>query len=417
MYASQWYRIGTMTRTSLTLEQKWQDTLPELNEKQRRHYAAREAKAYGFGGVAYFSRVTGLSRDTINQGIKELESGKTLQGSRIRRPGGGRKKLEQHQPQLVEAVETEANPKTDKRVVVKWTSHSIAHIAEAVTKRGFTVGLETVRRILKDNGYALKANKKDLEGGKDHSDRDAQFRHINMTGLKAQIQGFPIMSIDAKKTERIGNMKNAGKEWLPPGEQTKVDVYDFGQKDPKKKSRTMKAIPYGIYDVLKKQGFVSVGIDHNTAEFAVASLTNWWHTTGSKNYSQATDILLLCDGGSSNGARNKLWKYCLQQFATTTGLVVHVSHYPPGTSKWNAIEHEMFNFITINWRARPLIAYEVVLELLRHTTTKTGLHIEAMLDEHDYETKKKVTDEQLRSINIQGDAFHPEWNYTIRPQA
>src|SRR3989440_5014101 len=404
-----------MTRTSLTLEQKWQDTLPELNEKQRRHYAAREAKAYGFGGVAYFSRVTGLSRDTINQGIKELESGKALQGSRIRRPGGGRKKLEQHQPQLVEAVETEANPKTDKRVVVKWTSHSIAHIAEAVTKRGFTVGLETVRRILKDNGYALKANKKDIEGGTDHPDRDEQFRHINMMGLKMQLQEQPIMSIDAKKTEKIGNLKKNGREWMPPGETTNVDVYDFGRKDPNKKGRIMKAIPYGVYDVLKKQGFVNVGIDHNTAEFAVASLTNWWSAIGSTEYAGATDILLFCDSGSSNGSNNKLWKYSLHQFADRTGLPVHVCHYPPGTSKWNAIEHEMFSFINMNWRARPLVAYEVILELIRHTSTKTGRQIEAILDEHEYETGKKINDEQMWRVDIQGDAFHPQWNYTIRP--
>lgn len=404
-----------MTRTSLTVEQKWRDTLPELNEKQRRYYAAREAKVYGFGGVTAFARATGMNRDTINQGIKELEAGNTLQGDRIRRPGGGRKKLEQHQPGLTDAVETEANPKTDKRVVVRWTSHSIAHIAEAVTKRGFTVGLETVRRILKDKGYALKANKKDIEGGTDHPDRDEQFRHINMMGLKMQLQEQPIMSIDAKKTEKIGNMKNNGREWMPAGETTNVDVYDFGQKDPNKKGRIMKAIPYGVYDVLKKQGFVNVGIDHNTAEFAVASLTNWWSTIGSTQYAGVTDILLLCDSGSSNGSNNKLWKYSLQQFADRTGLTVHVCHYPPGTSKWNAIEHEMFSFINLNWRARPLVAYEVILELIRHTTTKTGLTIQAILDEHEYETGKKITDEQMRRVDIQGDAFHPEWNYTIRP--
>jgi hypothetical protein len=404
-----------MTRTSLTLEQKWRDTLPELNEKQQRYYAAREAKAYGFGGVAAFARATGMSRDTVQQGIKEIEAGNTLQGGRIRRPGGGRKKQEEHQPSLTDAVETEANPKTDKRVVVKWTSHSIAHITAAVAKRGFIVGRETVRRILKDKGYALKANKKDIEGGTDHPDRDEQFRHINMMGLKMQLQEQPIMSIDAKKTEKIGNMKNNGREWMPPGETTNVDVYDFGQKDPNKKGRIMKAIPYGIYDVLKKQGFVNVGIDHNTAEFAVASLTNWWSTIGSMEYAGGTDILLFCDSGSSNGSNNKLWKYSLQQFADATKLTVHVCHYPPGTSKWNAIEHEMFSFINMNWRARPLVAYEVMLELIRHTTTKTGLQIDAVLDEHEYETKKKITDEQLQSINIQGDTFHPEWNYTIRP--
>jgi transposase len=407
-----------MTRKQITLEEKWRDTLPELNEKQRRYYAAREAKAYGYGGVVAFARATGMNRDTINQGIKEIEAGQTLQDSHIRHPGGGRKKLEAHQLGLTETIETAANPKTNHKVLVKWTSHSIAHIAAAVAQRGYRVGQETVRRILHEQGFALKANKKDIEGGMDHPDRDAQFRHINMQGLKMQLQGLPILSIDTKKTEKIGNMKNAGKEWTAPGEDTTVDVYDFGQKEktPSGKTRIMKAIPYGVYDVLKKQGFVNVGIDHNTAEFAVASLTSWWDTRGSKDYSGATDILLFCDSGSSNGSNNRLWKWCLQQFANQTGLTVHVCHYPPGTSKWNAIEHEMFSFININWRAKPLVGYEVILEYIRHTTTKGGLQIEAVLDTNDYATKKPVTDEQWQSINIHGDDFHPEWNYTIRPQ-
>jgi hypothetical protein len=407
-----------MTRRSLTLEQKWRETLPELNEKQKRYYAAREAKAYGFGGVAAFARATGMNRDTINQGIKELETGNALPGDRIRRRGGGRKKREVHQPDLTETIEAAANPKTDKRVLIKWTSHSIAHIAAAVALRGFTVGRETVRRILKDKGYALKANKKDLEGKADHPDRDAQFNHINMQGLKAQLQGFPILSMDAKKTEKIGNMKNTGREWMRPGEDTKVDVYDFGQKEKTEagKTRIQKAIPYGVYDLLKKQGFVNVGIDHNTAEFAVASLTNWWYTRGNKDYPDATDIQLFCDSGSSNGSNNRLWKWSLQQFSNQTKLTVHVCHYPPGTSKWNAIEHEMFSFININWRAKPLLAYQVILEYIRHTTTKGGLSIEAVLDTHEYQTGNKISDEHMQEINLTGDAFHPEWNYTLTPR-
>ena len=263
--------------------------------------------------------------------------------------------------------------------------------------------------------YALRANREDIEGGLDHPDRDLQFQHINMQGLRMQIQGFPILSIDAKKTEKIGNLKNNGKEWLPKGESTKVNVYDFGQKD-KKTGKIIKAIPYGIYDILKKQGLVNVGIDHNTAEFAVASLTRWWNTTGKNEYKSASEILLFADCGSSNGYRNKLWKVCLQQFANQTKLTVHVCHYPPGTSKWNAIEHEMFSFITINWRAKPLSAYEVVLELIRHTTTKTGLKIEAVLDENNYETGRKISDSEIQKLSIQGDQFHPEWNYTFTPQ-
>jgi len=269
--------------------------------------------------------------------------------------------------------------------------------------------------MLHDLGYALKANKKDIEGGKDHPDRDAQFQHINMAGLTMQLQGFPIISIDAKKTEKIGNLKNQGKEWHPPGEETKVNVYDFGEKD-KKTKKVMKAIPYGIYDILKKQGFVNVGIDANTAEFAVSSIARWWETVGLKEYPKASEILLFADCGSSNGYKNRLWKYSLQQFADKSGLTVHVCHYPPGTSKWNAIEHAMFCYITFNWRAKPLTAYEVVLEFIRHTTTKTGLKITAMLDENTYEKGREINDEQMEQLTIQKDDFHPEWNYSIKPR-
>lgn len=394
--------------------------LPKLNEKQRRQYLATEALRIGYGGISTVSKNAGISRVTITAGIKELQSG-VLDDGRIRKLGAGRKKTTQEQPKIVSAIELEANPKTDKKTIVKWTSHSLVNIMEAVRLRGFTVGEMTIWRILKDLGYALKANKKDLEGGSSHPDRDAQFQHINMMGLKMQIQGFPILSIDCKKTEKIGNMKNNGKEWLPKGEEIKVDVYDFGEKvtkevKGKKITGIKKAIPYGIYDVLRKQGFVNVGIDHNTAEFAVASLTRWWKASGKREYPQAGEILLFADSGSSNGYKNKLWKYSLQQFSNNTGLTVHVCHYPPGTSKWNAIEHEMFSFITINWRARPLIAYETVLELMRHTTTKTGLKVDAILDENEYETGKKVPDEDMKKINIQRNEFHPEWNYSIKPQ-
>jgi len=408
--------MGT-TQTLEIYQQKYERLFPELNERTRRLLAAADARVLGYSGITLVHRASGLARHTIHDGLKELNEA-PLPDGRIRRPGGGRRKLTEHQPKLAATIEIAANPKTDKRVLVRWASHSIDHITQAVRQRGFTVSLMTVYNILKAKGYALKANKKDIEGGKDHPDRDEQFRHINMMGLKFQLQGFPILSIDAKKTEKIGNMKNGGREWLAPGEETKVDVYDFGKKEKTKsgKSRIVKAIPYGIYDILKKQGFMNVGIDHNTAEFAVASLTGWWQTRGQQDYPEATAILLFCDSGSSNGSKNKLWKWCLQQFANTTGLAVHVCHYPPGTSKWNAIEHEMFSFININWRAVPLTAYEVVLEYIRHTTTKTGLQIEAVLDTNEYETGKKVSNEQLKSIHIIRDEFHGEWNYTVRPQ-
>lgn len=388
-------------------------TMQHFNERQRRIYAASLAKQYGWGGITKVHKQTGMDPHTIMRGMKELTKPPLV--GRIRETGGGRKKIEEQTPKIIDAIELEANPKTDKRTIVKWTSHSLVNIMNAVSLRGFKVAEMTIWRILKDLGYALKANKKDEEGGSDHPDRDAQFKYINMQGLKMQIQGFPILSIDAKKTEKIGNLKNNGREWMRKGEETKVDVYDFGQKDTKTK-KIKKAIPYGIYDILKKQGFVNVGIDHNTAEFAVASLSKWWETSGKKEYTKAAEILLFADCGSSNGNKNKLWKYSLQQFANETKLTIHVCHYPPGTSKWNAIEHEMFSFITINWRARPLIAYETVLELMRHTTTKTGLRVDAVLDENEYKTGKKISDKDMRQINIAGDDFHPEWNYSIKPQ-
>src|SRR6266404_5276979 len=395
--------------------------LQNLNEKQRRIYLATEALRIGFGGISKVSKESGISRVTITNGIKEVQKG-VQADVRIRKKGGGRKRATEQEPQLRAVIELAANTKTDKRTIVKWTSHSIEHITKAVKDRGFSLSLMSTWRILKELGYALKANKKDIEGGEDHADRDLQFQHINMAGLKMQLQGFPILSIDAKKTEKIGNLKNNGREWMPKGEETRVDVYDFGEKvikevKGKKKTGIKKAIPYGIYDILRKQGFVNLGIDANTAEFAVSSLQTWWNTTGRKEYSEATEILLFADCGSSNGYKNKLWKYSLQQFANNSGLTVHVCHYPPGTSKWNDIEHSMFSYITINWRAKPLTAYEVVLELIKHTTTKTGLRIEAVLDENHYETGKKISEEQMRSITIQGAEFHPEWNYTIKPNS
>ena len=398
----------------ITNEQSFLLMRQSLNEIQWRQYLATEALKIGRGGINQVMKETKADWRTIKKGVKELQEAKIyLAGGHIRKRGGGRKKTIDQQPKIIDAIELEANTKTDKRTIVKWTSHSIEHITTAVQTRGFQTSFKTVWRILKALGYALRANKKDLEGGKNHPDRDAQFNHINMQGLKMQLQGFPVLSIDAKKTEKIGNLKNNGREWMPKGEETKVNVYDFGEKDEKTK-KIKKAIPYGIYDILKKQGFVNVGIDANTAEFAINSLTTWWNTTGKKEYVKATEILLFADCGSSNGYKNKLWKYCLQQFANQTKLTVHVCHYPPGTSKWNDIEHAMFSFITINWRARPLTAYEVVLELIKHTATKTGLKIDAVLDENHYETGRRITDEQMKSVNIQGAEFHPEWNYSIR---
>ena len=284
-------------------------TMQHFNERQRRIYAGSLAKQYGWGGMTKVHKETGMDPHTIMRGMQELTE--APQFDRIRKSGGGRKKTEYHQPQVIDAIELEANPKTDKRTIVKWTSNSLAHIAEAVQNRGFQIAKTAVRRILIYKGYALKANKRDIEGGRDHPDRDLQFQHLNMQGLRMQLQGFPILSIDAKKTEKIGNMKNNGREWMAKGETTKVTVYDFGEKETEgqRKGKIKKAIPYGIYDIMKKTGFVNIGIDANTAEFAVHSLITWWETTGKKVYPEATEILLFADCGSSNGYKNKLLKY------------------------------------------------------------------------------------------------------------
>jgi len=385
--------------------------MKHLDERQRRLYAATLALKYGYGGIKKVHEETGMDFNTIRSGIKDLTSNR-LPG-RVRKPGGGRKKVEHNQKKLIAIIDSEAYPNADKKVVVKHTTRSFAAIAQAVVVRGYHIGRTSVGRILKDLGYALKANTKDHEG-QSHPDRDLQFHHLNMWGLKMQLQGFPILSIDCKKTEKVGNLRNAGRAWMPKGVTTKVDVYDYGQKDPVTK-KVIKAIPYGVYDVNKNKGFVNVGIDANTAEFAVASLLRWWEMTGKNEYPNATEILLFADCGSSNGYRNRLWKYCLGQFVQKTGLTVHVCHYPPGTSKWNDIEHRMFSFINKTWRAQPLTAYEVILELIQQTSTQKGLTIQAVLDERAYETGIKITDAQIKQLNIQGDEFHPEWNYAIKP--
>lgn len=402
------------------IQKQYQQMKKIVNEKQWRQYLALETKRKGNIGVV--SQDAGVSRNTIKKGIREIESGDIYEvGARIRKEGGGKKKLEHHNPHLVNAVDDEAGANADKRVVVKHTSKSFAKIAEALVKRGIQIGRTAVGRILKDLGYALQANIKD-EGGKNHPDRDGQFKHINMKCLHMQLQGYPIYSADCKKTEKLGNYKNGGKEWVKRGEEMHVKDHDFGEKDPKTK-QIKKAIPYGILNINpnqinQKRGYVRVGITTNTAEFAVAAIERNWEKHGKQDYPEAREILLLVDSGSSNGYKNNLFKYELQQFANRAKKTIHVSHYPPGTSKWNAIEHEMFCFININWRATPLISYEVIIERLKNTTNKKGLTIDAELDERVYEKGKgkALSKEQMANLNITGATFHPEWNYTIRPQ-
>ncbi len=386
----------------------------ELNEIQWRHFLALEALRIGHGGINQVQQKTGVAWQTIKQGILEIEAGKLYcPGERIRKPGGGRKKLSVNQPNLVARIVQVANPKGNPESPIRWTSLSMEHIADAVKKLGDLVSPMSVYRILKAKGFALKANKKGVEG-KQHPDRNAQFEHINRIGLRLQLSGVLILSVDAKKTELIGNYKNNGKEWIPKGEDLKVNTHDFGDKD--KQGNTVKAIPYGVYNILTKQGFVNVGIDHNTAEFAVESIRRYWQEYGKKD-AGIREILILADGGSSNGAKNRLWKVSLQKLANEERLTIHVCHYPPGTSKWNTIEHQLFSFISINWRAKPLISYEVMLELLNHTTTKAGLTVTAMKDINSYKTGIKITDKEMAKLNITGDEFHGDWNYIIKPQA
>lgn len=387
----------------------------ELNEKQWRHLLASEAKRIGSGGIRQVKESSGACWQTIKRGIEEIEAGELYQsGERVRKEGGGRKKLEAHYPGVEAAVERIADPKGDPESPLRWTSHSMEHIAEQVEAAGYPISAMGVYRILKAQGFALKANKKEVEGKSNHPDRNAQFEHIAEQMKQMEKIGVPLLSVDAKKTELIGNYKNNGREWQPKGSEERVNVHDFGEKD--KNGRRIKAIPYGVYNELKKQGFVSVGIDHNTAAFAVESIRQYWEQYGKADYSAVNEVLLLADGGGSNATNSRLWKVSLQQFANQSGLSVHVCHYPPGTSKWNSIEHQLFSFISINWRAKPLVCYEFMLELIRHTTTKTGLTVNAILDQNPYPTGVKISDEEMNQLNIERDEFHPEWNYIIRPQ-
>jgi hypothetical protein len=387
----------------------------ELNEKQWRHFLASEAVRIGFGGIRQVSASSGACWQTIKRGMEEIEAGELYQsGERVRKAGGGRKKLEAHYPGVEAAVERMADPKGNPESPLRWTSYSMEHIAEQVQTAGYPISAMGVYRILKAQGFALKANKKEVEGKSNHPDRNAQFEHLAEQMDKMEKLGAPILSVDAKKTELIGNYKNHGREWQPKGTEERVNVHDFGEKD--ENGQRIKAIPYGVYDALKKQGFVSVGIHHNTAAFAVECIRQYWEQYGRADYSAANEMLLLADGGGSNAANSRLWKVSLQQFANKSGLNVHVCHYPPGTSKWNSIEHQLFSFISINWRAKPLVCYEFMLELIRHTTTKTGLTVNAILDQNPYPTGIKISDEEMNQLNIERDEFHPEWNYTIRPQ-
>jgi Rhodopirellula transposase DDE domain len=409
--------ISTMQNpTTQAIAAKFVILRPLLDERARRLWAAVEARAIGRGGISRVGEATGLSRVTIRAGLQELTLLDTTPGQRasperLRRRGGGRKPLRMHDPHLVHALETLVDPVTrgDPMSLLRWTCKSAAQLAAALRAQGHPVSERTVNRLLHDLGYSLQSNRKTLEGSA-HPDRDAQFQYINRRAKAFQKQGQPVVSVDTKKKELIGQFRNGGREWQPQGQPEEVQVYDFPDKV------LGKVIPYGVYDEATNTGWVSVGVDHDTAEFAVETIRRWWRHMGSKAYPRAKRLLITADGGGSNGSRCRLWKVELQRLADETGLRIAVCHFAPGTSKWNKIEHQMFCHITENWRGRPLVSREVVVNLIGHTTTKTGLAIRSVLDENSYPTGREVTAQQLENLAIKQDTFHGEWNYTIQPR-
>jgi transposase len=381
-----------------------------LNERQWRLYVATEAKRRGTGGISQVAREAGVTRKTIRKGMRELEAGALYEpGGRMRRKGGGRKRATDKDETLRTDLEDLLEPKGDPQSLVRWTTKAMSKLKEALKSQGHTIGETAIREILKEMGFSLKANKKTIEGTA-HIDRDAQFQQINRTGKVFEAAGKPMISVDCKKKELIGNFKNNGREWQAKGQETTVNVYDY------RSISDGKAVPYGIYDVVHNSGFVNVGIDHETAEFAVESIRRWWRSIGNRLYPSSKELLIVADGGGSNGARNRLWKMQVQQFATETGLSITVCHLPPATSKWNKIEHRLFSYISINWRGKPLTSFETVIELISHTTTTQGLTVTAVKDSNSYPTGIKVSYEDLAALNITREAFHGDWNYTIQPQ-
>ena len=385
--------------------------LAELNERQRRLWAASEARAVGRGAIAATARATGISVPTIRKGIAELDSGEHLSAGRVRKPGGGRHALVDVDATLPVDLEAlvEAGRRGDPESLLMWTSKSVRHLADGLREQGHSVHFTTVAKLLGLLGYSLQANVKTREGAS-HPDRDAQFEHINRVALAAIKASVPVISVDTKKKELVGDFKNAGREWRPRGEPERVRGHDFKDK------QLGKAIPYGVYDIAANQGWVSVGIDHDTAQFAVNSIRSWWQHLGQARYPNAGRLVITADRGGSNGNRVRLWKVELQNLADQTGLEIRVCHLPPGTSKWNRIEHRLFSYITINWRGKPLRTLQTVINLIASTTTTTGLEVYARLDDASYPEKIRVPDQQIQAVNLHGDQFHPEWNYTIKPK-
>ena len=394
------------------LTAKFTTLWPLLDERARRLVAASEAKALGHGGVSVVGRACGLSRGVIAKGIRELDEGAVWPTGRIRRVGAGRKPITVSDPGLVPALEALVEDQTlgDPASPLRWICKSTRAIAQALARRQHPVHHTTVAHLLGALDYSLQRNRK-TEEGHDHPDRDAQFRHINASVKRCLRHGSPVISVDTKKKELIGNYVNAGQQWHPAKQPTKVRGHDFPTPD------VPRAYPYGIYDVGRNTGFVNVGTDHDTGAFAVASIRGWWRHEGQRLYPTARTLLMTADGGGSNGWRLRLWKLELQQFADETGLTLTVCHFPPGTSKWNKVEHRLFSFISSNWRGEPLRDYETVVHLIAKTTTAKGLTVTCRLDRRRYATGRKVTTQEMTQVNLHPDRFHGEWNYVIRPHA
>lgn len=386
-----------------------------LDERGRRLWAAIEANQLGRGGVSIVARATGMSRTTIYQGMEELERQEQperlkTQRQRVRTLGGGRKSLTAKDPGVLAELEKLVDPSTrgDPESPLCWTCKSTRQLADALCAAGHSIGRQKVSELLGELGYSLQANRKTREGS-EHADRDAQFEYISRQVKAFQQRGQPVISVDTKKKELVGDFKNSGREWQPRGQPEEVRTHDFMDRE------LGKVNPYGVYDQTANVGWVSIGTDHDTAEFAVESIRHWWRKMGIERYPEARELLITADGGGSNGYRVRLWKVALQSFANEAGLTVTVAYFPPGTSKWNKIEHRMFSFISLNWRGKPLISHEVIVNLIGSTTTRTGLTVRAELDSNHYPTGVKVSDEMLRHVNITPAAFHGEWNYSIAP--
>lgn len=385
-----------------------------LDERLRRIVCAVEAKVLGHGGVSVVSRATGVSRRAIHAGLKELEErpAEPFVGSpRIRRSGGGRKKITDLDSTLMADLEALVEPVTrgDPESPLRWTTKSLRRLAEELKKKGHSVSHASIGTLLGELGYSLQSNVKTLEGG-DHPDRNAQFEYINAQAEDRLKRGEPVISVDTKKKELVGLFKNNGQTWRPEGEPEEVNVHDFIDKE------LGRANPYGVYDLARDEGWVSVGTDHDTSAFAVQTIRRWWVSVGAVSYPNATELLITADGGGSNGSRVRLWKVEIQKLADEIGIPVTVSHFPPGTSKWNKIEHRLFSFISMNWKGRPLISHEVILNLIANTRTKSGLTVKAEIDPGTYQKGIKISDEELASLHLVRHSFHGEWNYSLLPR-